>query len=85
VTTMRLKEDISVVASFGRPYKVRPVRFRWNGRLLEVKEVTYRWSTMEGRAVVHHFAVTDGNSAYEITFNSQTLLWRIESMDESEA
>ncbi len=82
---MKLKEDISVVASFGQPYKVRPVRFRWNGRLLEVSEVTYRWSTMEGRAVVHHFAVTDGIGSYEITFNSQTLLWRIESMNESEA
>ena len=82
MTAMRLKEDISVVASFGRPYKVRPVRFRWNGRLLEVREVTYRWSTMEGRAVVYHFAVTDGASTYEITFNSQTLLWKIEAMDD---
>ncbi len=85
MTVMKLKEDISVVASFGRPYKVRPVRFRWNGRLLEVKEVTYRWSTMEGRAVVYHFSVTDGSTAYEITFNSQTLLWRIEAMENPEA
>ena len=77
---MKLKEDISVVASFGRPYKVRPVRFRWQDRLLEVSEITYRWSTMEGRAVVHHFAVTDGASAYELSFNSQTLLWRIEGV-----
>ena len=77
---MRLREDISVVASFGRPYKVRPVKFRWNGRLLEISEVTYKWSTMEGRAVVYHFAVTDGANAYELSFNSQTLLWRIEGV-----
>lgn len=82
MTAMRLMEEISVVASFGRPYKVRPVRFRWNGRLLEVREVTYRWSTMEGRAMVHHFAVTDGASAYEISFNSQTLLWKINSLED---
>ena len=80
---MRLREDISVVASFGRPYKVQPVRFRWNGRLLEVREVTYKWTTMEGRAVVHHFAVSDGDNAYELSFNSQTLLWRVEGVSDT--
>ena len=80
---MRIREDISGVASFGRPYKVRPVRFRWNGRLLEVQEVTYKWTTMEGRAVVHHFAVSDGDNAYELSFNSQTLLWRVEGVSDT--
>ena len=71
-------EDISVIASFGLPYKLRPVRFRWAGRVRDVREVTYHWQSCQGEARLYHFAVTDGDSVYELTFDSQSLVWRIE-------
>lgn len=82
---MRMKETISVVASFGLPYKIRPVRFRWSGRLLEVREITYRWMTREGASVLYHFAVTDGASTYELSFNATSLLWSIEGVQDEAA
>jgi hypothetical protein len=38
---MDIGETISVIASFGLPYKIRPMKFKWNRRLFEVKEITY--------------------------------------------
>lgn len=77
---MKVNESISVVASFGLPYKLRPVRFRWNGRLMEIKEITYQWQTRQGADRIYHFAVTDGNSAYELSFNATSLVWQIEGV-----
>ncbi|MFC1770176.1 hypothetical protein ACFLZI_03905 [Nitrospirota bacterium] len=77
-----MEERISVVASFGLPYKIRPVRFRWAGREKAVREITYQWTTREGSALLYHFAVTDGASAYEMSFNSQNLIWLMQVSDE---
>lgn len=77
----RIGEPISVIASFGPPYRVRPVRFRWSGRLLEVKEVTYTWTTKEGERRLYHFSVTDGSTLYELSFDTAALLWRIEQLE----
>lgn len=79
---MKLGENISVVASFGLPYKLKPVRFKWNGRLMEVEEVTYQWQTREGADRLYHFAVTDGSSTYELSFNSASLVWNVEGVEE---
>ncbi|MBI5639600.1 MAG: hypothetical protein HZA17_04155 [Nitrospirae bacterium] len=38
---MKIKEDIAVLASFGRPYRIKPLSFTWYGRAVEVKEVAY--------------------------------------------
>lgn len=74
-------ENISVIASFGPPNRIRPVRFLWGGRLLDVKEITYRWTTREGTDKLYHFAVTDGGALYELSFNASSLVWRLEGVE----
>jgi hypothetical protein len=78
---MHIGETISVIASFGLPYKIRPVRFKWNGRLFEVKEITYSWQTKEGQTKVYHFSISDGKTLYELSFNAASLLWHIERLE----
>ena len=78
---MDIGETISVVASFGLPYKIRPVRFRWNGKLFEVKEITYLWQTKEGRNRIYHFSISDGKTLYELSFDTSSLLWRLEKLE----
>ena len=78
---MHTGENISVIASFGPSYKVRPVRFRWSGKLFDVKEVTYSWNTRDGQKVIYHFSVTDGRTLYELTFDTHSLLWKIEDLE----
>jgi hypothetical protein len=78
---MHIGETISVIASFGLPYKIRPVRFRWSGRLLEVRDVTYAWRTREGQREIYHFSVTDGGAVYELSFDTHSLLWKVEELE----
>ena len=78
---MYIGEIISVVVSFGLPYKIRPLRFKWSGKLREVKDITYSWTTREGRSSIYHFSVTDGNALYELSFNVTSLLWRLENLE----
>ena len=75
-------EPISVIVSFGGfPNKMRPVRFRWSGRVFDIKEITYHWVSKEGTRVLHHFSVTAGGSLYELVFDSQRLLWSLERIE----
>jgi hypothetical protein len=78
---MRVGEHISVIASFGRPYRIRPVRFRWSGQILEVREITYAWKTKQGINDVYHFSVSDGTTMYELAFDTGSLNWRLESLE----
>ncbi len=78
---MHIGENISVIASFGVPYKLRPVKFRWAGRLFEIKGITYAWNTQDGQSKKYHFSVTDGKSLYEISFDTSSLLWMLENLE----
>lgn len=84
---MEVGEGISVLASFGPSYIIKPLRFRWGGRLLDVGEVTYTWKTREGDAEVYHFSVAakDIGTLYELTFDTGTLGWRLEALEALEA
>ena len=74
---MDIGENINVIASFGMPYKIKPLKFKWSGRLFEVKEITYLWKSREGRAEIYHFSVSDGKALYELTFDTGSLIWRL--------
>jgi len=76
---MRIGEKVSVLASFTSG--IRPIKFKWSGKLITVKEVTYTWESREGQASVYHFSVTDGTSLYELSFHAQSLLWRLENLE----
>jgi len=78
---MYVGETIGVIASFGRPYRIKPVKFNWSGRLFEIKEITYTWKTKEGRKNIYHFSVTDGGALYELTFDTDSLVWRLENLE----
>jgi hypothetical protein len=78
---MDIGENISVIASFGLPYKIKPVRFKWSGKLREVKDITYSWTTKEGQSKIYHFSISDGKTLYELSFDTSSLLWRLEKLE----
>ena len=63
------------------PGQIRPVWFRWGGRKVEIKAVTMRWRSTQGRVLLSHFAVTDGLNLYELTVNHHSLTWRLTKTD----
>jgi hypothetical protein len=78
---MDIGETISVVASFGLPYRIKPLRFKWSGKLFEIKDITYSWQTKEGQTKVYHFSISDGRALYELSFDTASLLWRLEKVE----
>ncbi len=57
--------------------KIQPVWFIWKERQYRIKEVTYTWTNKEGRPFVHYFSVTDGKNLYEISYNTETMVWKL--------
>ncbi|HIJ60782.1 MAG TPA: hypothetical protein HPP56_09275 [Nitrospirae bacterium] len=74
-------ENISVLASFSSSYKMKPLRFKWSGRLFDINEITYQWVTKDGLKTIYHFSVIAGGSLYELTFDTHSLIWRLERLD----
>jgi len=74
--TVSVEECIRVGAAFDNG-KVRPVWFLWRNRYYRVKAVNFTWRSNQGAARLHHYSVTDGNSAYELCFNSSTMEWTL--------
>ncbi len=77
--TTDIKEIVKVVAVFDKG--MRPAKFKWNGRVYSIKEVTYEWKSMQGMAQVSHFSVTDGASLYELSYNPSTMAWTLEGVE----
>ncbi|RJQ43814.1 MAG: hypothetical protein C4538_11355 [Nitrospiraceae bacterium] len=78
---LAIGEQISVVAAFGGGSKLKPLRFRWSGRQIDIREITYEWATMNGKTKRLHFSVTDGNTLYELSFDTGSVLWRLEGVE----
>ncbi|MBF0345714.1 MAG: hypothetical protein HQL06_15980 [Nitrospirae bacterium] len=74
-------EQVSVVASFGGKERVRPVKFRWAHRVVQITEVTYRWTDRQGQSKVYHFCVTDGSTIYELSFNATSIVWKLDKVE----
>lgn len=76
-----INEIIQVGAIFGdNKKKLKPVWFIWGGRRYNIQEITYTWTERMGKAVVHHFTVTDGANLSSISYNTDTLVWTLHSM-----
>ncbi len=71
-----IKEAVKVIAVFDGD--VTPVKFKWKGRVYPVKEITYTWKSKDGDASIVHFAVSDGGTLYELTYNQSTMKWSLE-------
>jgi len=78
---MHVGKTVSVLVSFTLQGNITPLRFQWAGRLIRVQEVTYRWKSRNGTKEIHHFSVTDGSTLYELTFDSISLVWRLENLE----
>jgi hypothetical protein len=74
-----IREEIKVVAVFDRGLK--PVKFRWRGRLYVITEVTHTWSSRHGASTILHYAATDGATLFELAYNQSTMRWSIEASE----
>ena len=78
---LEIGEPVHVIASFGIHSRLRPLMFRWSGREVKIKDITYEWTTSMGKSRLIHFSVTDGSTLYELCFDSASITWSIENIE----
>lgn len=55
---------------------MRPIRFRWQGRVVSVTRVTGQWNRREGQTVLRYFAVQGPREeTYELCFDAKVPRW----------
>jgi hypothetical protein len=58
--------------------QVRPLRFRWKGRVIRIRNVTGHWERREGSTVLRHFAVEGaGAETYELCYDPRGPRWTL--------
>ena len=57
---------------------IRPLRFRWNGRVYPVKRVETQWREPAGSAQILHFSVqSESKDCFELTFDTSNFSWQL--------
>ena len=79
VMPVEIREPIKVIAVFDRV--MRPVKFKWQGRVYPVKEITHTWFSSDGLARSVHFAISDGIALFELAYDTVSMSWTLESVD----
>jgi hypothetical protein len=78
-----MAERIEVISVF-RQKTVRPVKFKYAGRVHVVSKILYSWMTREGSFPVHNFSVlTEDGERFALSLNTYTMDWTISCVDEA--
>lgn len=76
-----INEHVKVGVVFGNGRKIKPKWFMWKGRLHKIQSVTYTWTSRQGRAIIYHFSVADGENLYELQYNTETSVWELAQVE----
>ena len=72
-----INDPVDVLTAFVQG-KVEPLRFRWKGRVIRVKNVTGRWSRREGQSLLNYFAVAGpASDTYELCYDPRGPRWTL--------
>lgn len=76
-------EKINVMAVFKNGF-IMPRVFEWNGRKLKVNRVVLNYSKKLGEGLVRFFSVEvlGSTSVYQISFNTEDMLWKLEGVED---
>jgi len=70
-------EPIEVIGYFHEG-RLRPLRFKWNGRVYKIKRLNGHWVSNQGYNKQHHFSVISETSDYfELLFDSADFGWQV--------
>lgn len=78
---VRVAQQVKVAAVFAPGSRIKPVWFEWNRRKHAITETTYFWRDRVGDVTHLHFAVTDGSSLYELSFNTRDQNWTLDAVE----
>lgn len=57
---------------------LKPLRFRWHGRVIRVRKVSGTWTRREGQALLRYYAVEGAPAGtYELCFDPRGPAWSL--------
>lgn len=74
-----IKEKIAVVVIF-KNGSASPHSFSWRERKYSIDDINLRHQEQQGKITIFCFSVTAGGNTYELSFNNQNLVWRLEKI-----
>ncbi len=69
---------VKVVAVFDKG-RIKPVLFFYENRKYYIKCINYEWVSTNGISKIYHFAVSDGENNFELTFDDKKMIWNIKT------
>ncbi len=76
-----VNQKISVITVYNiEAGTVIPRKLMWHGREYLINKLGYHHRVREGRTLLHIFHVTDGTTAFRLSFNTDTLHWTLEEV-----
>lgn len=75
----RLHDPVDVAAVFSHN-TIIPREIRWQDVRYRVDRVNQRWSGRDGGVLIHYLAVSAGNTAFKLAFQTKELLWTVEEV-----
>jgi hypothetical protein len=70
-----LNDPVDVLTAFVDG-QVRPLRFRWRGRVVRVRKVTGTWQRREGSSMIQYFSIEGAASdSYELSYDPRGARW----------
>jgi hypothetical protein len=70
-------EGIEVISLF-KNGKIRPLRFKWNGRVYKVNRLNGHWVSPQGYNKQYHFSIiADSCDYFEIMFDTANFEWQL--------
>ncbi len=76
----KLNEPVDTLVYF-EGAKIKPLRFRWNGHVYRIKEITAHWQTRRGIYVQKRFTAVDFSENYfQLCYDLSKNGWQITRM-----
>ena len=70
-------ETVEVITLF-KGGKIKPLRFKWNGRIYKINQIHGHWTSPQGYNKQYHFSlITDNSDYFEIIFDTSNFEWQI--------
>ena len=81
--TLQEKVTVNLVSNC-RTGQVFPKRLGWRGRSYTINKIGLHHTYRSGRALIHVFSVTDGNTFFRLELNTDTLLWTLTEVSDGQ-
>jgi hypothetical protein len=79
---IELNNKIKVGVVFEEHMAIMPKWFMKKGRKYNIDKVNYLWDEKQGKKIIKNFAVLAEGCCYEISYDTEDLVWRLTSVDE---